>query len=248
MLKSKNFYNEISGFYDKMISFEKNLELRISAYKNIFGSPKEIADIGCGIGLDSITLALNGHSVTSFDVSPEMIKHTKSNAEKYNVNINANVSSFESIPKKYFGKFDAVVSVGNTIAHLTKPELKSAFKKIYTMLKPSGKVMLHILNYDLIIRRNKRINNIAHKDGLIIIRFYDFYKSHLNFNILSFREETPKDYSLVTTKHFPHSAAIIKSYAQYGKFSKINFYGTFDLDKFDRKESKDIFILLQKKL
>jgi len=160
--------------------------------------------------------------------------------------IKAYVNSFESIPQKYNHTFDYVVSVGNTIAHLTQSELKKSFLRMYKLLKTDGKVFLHILNYEKIIIDSKRINNIARRDGLTIIRFYDFLKSYLNFNILSFCDETPKEYSIVTTKHFPHSINTIKNCAKYGRFRKINFYSTFNLDKLIRNESKDIFILLKK--
>jgi len=246
MLTCRNFYDHVSGYYEKMIDYEKNLQLRIDAYKNIFPINGKVADIGCGTGLDSVALARNGHTVTAFDISPNMISELKKKAIKENLQIKAYVNSFKTISQKYNYTFDYVVSVGNTIAHLRQSELKKSFLRMHNLLKPGGKLFLHILNYEKIIMGSKRINNIAYRDGLTIIRFYDFLKSYLNFNILSFCDETPKEYSLVTTKHFPHSINTIKNCAKYGRFRKINFYSTFGLDKFNQNESKDIFILLKK--
>ena len=128
---AKYFYDEVSDFYEKMVDFGKNLDLRINAYKNLFPVKGNIADLGCGIWLDSIALALNGHVVTSFDVSPKMIEETKRNAEKYKVNLTTELYSLESIPKSFKEKFNNVVSVGNTIAHFDIPTLKKAIKKMY---------------------------------------------------------------------------------------------------------------------
>lgn len=247
MLNSKNFYNEVSDFYEKMIDFEKNLELRTSAYKNIFSEQGFIADIGCGIGLDSIALAKNGHSVSTFDPSPNMILKTIENAAKYNVDINTSVDSFNSISKNYFGMFDYVVAVGNTIAHLSPRDLKNAFYKIFKLLKPGGKAFLHILNYDLIIRDGRRINNIAARDGQIIIRFYDLNKTKVDFNILSFPVDQPKNFNLVTTTHYPHSKNVILSYLKNAGFYKIKLSKNFFGDKFEQKSSKDIFIEANRK-
>lgn len=246
-MNSAVFYDEISGIYEKMIDFEKNLDLRVNAYKNIFPSLGIFADIGCGIGLDSIALAINGHKVTAFDVSPKMIEEVKSNATKYNLQIDAHVHSFESIPKKYYGKFDNVVSVGNTIAHLSPAQLKKAIKKIFQLLKPEGKVFLHILNYQSIINKSKRINNIAVRDGQAIIRFYDLGKEKINFNILSFQIDRPKESKLVTTIHYPHSKNRVGENLQSTGFSKIKFSKNFEGDPFRQKDSKDIFIEAVKK-
>ena len=246
-MNSKNFYNEVSGIYEKMIDFEKNLKLRIDAYKNIIPGKLHVADIGCGVGLDSIALALNGHEVSSFDISPNMIDEAKANAEKYGVKVNAAVGSFGSIQNKYNGKFDAVVSVGNTIAHINLKDLKAALKRMNKLLTTGGKIFLHILNYELIIKESKRINNIANRDGNIIIRLYDFGRKDIDFNIISFDVENPKAYKIVTTKHYPHNKSEINSCLKSAGFSKIKFSKNFAGDKFDLKNSKDIFIEAVKK-
>jgi SAM-dependent methyltransferase len=244
---SKNFYDEISGFYGKMIDFEKNLELRISAYKNIFPVPGKVVDIGCGIGLDSIALAKNGHLVSAFDPSPKMIEEAKKNAGQYNQKIEARVNSFESIQSQYTGKFNYVVSVGNTIAHLSSAELLKAFKKINRLMAPGGKTFLHILNYDLILRESRRINNISIREGHAIIRFYDLRRNKISFNILSFSIDRPREFNLVTTIHYPHSKKSINNFMKHAGFIKIKFSRNFNGDRFDQKSSKDIFIEAIKK-
>ena len=248
LLQPDTFYNRISDFYEKMIDFEKNLELRKSAYQRIFSKKGISADIGCGIGLDSIALALNGHDVTAFDISPKMIEEVKKNSIRYKVDIKTLTHSFESVPKYYNGKFNYVVSVGNTIAHLDNGQLKKAIKKIYDLLFPGGKVFLHILNYGLIKKENRRINNIASRDGKVIIRFYDFRKNDLDFNILSFQQNSPKDFKLVTTKHYPHTKNEIKFYLETADFGKIKFMKNFAGEKFIENNSKDMFIEAVKKL
>lgn len=242
IINSKNFYDEISGIYEKMIDFEKNLELRIGAYKKISPEKGRVVDIGCGVGLDSISMAANGHEVVSFDISPNMINEAKRNAEKYDVKIDAGINSFDTIEKEHYGKYDYVISVGNTIAHLKPAELKKALYKTFKILKPGGKIFLHILNYDLIIKSSKRINNIANRDGRIIIRLYDFGKGSIDFNILSFPVDNPREYKIVTTKHYPHDHNEIRNNLRRVGFSKIKFMKNFMGEKFSVKESKDLFI------
>jgi len=248
IISVNSFYDEVSDIYEQMIDFKKNLTLRGDAYKKIFTAKGKVGDIGCGIGLDSIALALNGHNVTAFDISPKMIEQVKLNAEKYNVNISSQVHSFQTIPKSFHDKFNYVVSVGNTIAHVNSKQLKASIKKMYKLLQPGGKIFLHILNYQLIINENKRINNIANRDEKIIIRFYDFRKDDLDFNILSFPQNSPKEFKLVTTKHYPHTKNEIETYLKVAGFTKVWFTKDFAGEKFNASNSKDMFVEAVKKL
>ncbi|MFA5803122.1 MAG: class I SAM-dependent methyltransferase [Melioribacteraceae bacterium] len=248
IISATKFYDSISDVYDKMIDFEKNLDLRFNAYKELFPLTGTVADIGCGIGLDSIALAMNGHKVTAFDISPNMIEELKRNTDKYQVTIESHIGSFASLSPKFDSKFNNVVSVGNTIAHLNQKELNSAIRRIYKLLQPGGKIFLHILNYKLIKKQNKRINNIANRDGKIIIRFYDFRKDDLDFNILSFPQNSPKEFKLVTTKHYPHTKDEIGDYLNVAGFTKVKFTKNFSGERFNASNSKDLFVEAVRKL
>ncbi|NJD22211.1 MAG: class I SAM-dependent methyltransferase [Melioribacter sp.] len=248
IISVNNFYDEVSDIYEQMIDFKKNLILREDAYKKMFTAKGKAADIGSGIGLDSIALALNGHRVTAFDISPKMIAETKKNAIKYKVYIETYAYSYETIPKKFNNKFNSVISIGNTIAHVNSKQLNTAIKKMYGLLKPGGKIFLHILNYRLIRNENKRINNIANREGKIIIRFYDFRKNNLDFNILSFPQNSPKEFKLVTTKHYPHTKNKIGAYLKAAGFTKIKFTKNFAGENFNAGNSKDMFVEAEKKL
>ena len=241
-LSHAKFYDIASEFYEQMIDFNKNLDLRIEAYKKIFPTNGLAADIGCGIGLDSIALAKNGHTVSAFDVSPQMIERARINSEKHNVQIDFKVNSITSIPKIYKAKFNYAVCVGNTIAHLKERQLQSTFNKIYSLLMPGGTVLLHILNYNKIVRLNNRINNIAAKDNKIIIRFYDFFDEFIRFNILVFDKSEIKKYNLITTNHYPHSQKNIIKFLKKTGFKKINCFGDFHRQIYYPADSKDLFI------
>jgi len=246
LLSPEKFYDEISGIYEQMIDFKKNLVLRIDAYKRIFPSKGLAADIGCGIGLDSIALSTNGHKVTAFDISPKMIEILKQNALRYGFEIESGLYSFESIPKIYKAKFNNIVSVGNTIAHLNPVQLQKAIGKIFEMLESGGKVFLHILNYEMLRKQGKRINNIADRNGKIIIRFYNFFEKDIDFNILSFPPGKPKDFQFVTTRHYPHTKNEINNYLKKAGFKRIRFMNNFEGDKFTAVDSKDMFIIAKK--
>ena len=70
-MKNEKFYNEVSPFYDSMISMEKSLIRRKTFYESVFTNKhiKVVADLGCGSGLDSLALASMGLKVSGFDSS-----------------------------------------------------------------------------------------------------------------------------------------------------------------------------------
>jgi len=113
--KSSYFYDDISCFYDEMISFENTLKSRHIAIKNLITpAMKYAADLGCGSGLDSISLALAGLDVTAFDISAGMIEIAKRNSLSRGLKINYVMSSIDKISIEYHNKFDIAVSLGNT--------------------------------------------------------------------------------------------------------------------------------------
>jgi SAM-dependent methyltransferase len=175
-----------------------------------------------------------------------MLEIVKRNAIRFGFKIETGLFSFETIPKNFNSKFNYVISMGNTIAHLNTKQLQKAIIKIFHMLIPGGKVFLHILNYDMLRKQGKRINNISEENGIVIIRFYDFIEKDIDFNILSFKSGKPKDFQLYTTRHYPHNKNIINNLLTDAGFKRIRFMKNFEGDKFSAVDSKDMFIIAEK--
>ncbi|MGK9476834.1 class I SAM-dependent methyltransferase [Melioribacter sp. OK-6-Me] len=242
-INNEKFYNEISSFYDEMISFDSNLKKREDFYKKIFNKNGAVADIGCGSGLDSIALAKSGFNVTAFDPSDKMIELLKKKTSFYNVRIECENFRMEKIPTAYNNRFDFVVSMGNTISHLSKKNLAEGIKRVYDILKPGGKFLVHLLNYDYFIKNSIRINSI--KTGKrIIVRFYDFSKKRARFNILEFSMERPDEYQLHSVIHYIHKNNEINKLLVETGFKKIEFYADMNLTPFEN--NKEMFILCRK--
>jgi ubiquinone/menaquinone biosynthesis C-methylase UbiE len=245
---SEIFYNNISGFYDGMINFSSAL-LKRKDLLNRFSSGKirTAADIGCGTGLDSISLAMNGISVTGFDLSSEMINQAKVNAKNAGVeNINFHKSSIEKIPASYHNKFDLAVSLGNTLANINEKKLHDAVAKINKLLNKNGVIVIQVLNYAKLIKENDRIVNINSADNELFIRFYDFLPGYINFNILKINNRDYLKRDLYTTTVYPHGTAIFSALLKKNNFRNIKFYGSLDFSPYKRYHSKDLIITAEK--
>ncbi|MDT3695020.1 MAG: methyltransferase domain-containing protein [Ignavibacterium sp.] len=241
------FYSSASVYYDKMIDFNSALQKRKTLLVNFIDDKiKQAADIGCGTGVDSISLAQTGLCVTAFDPSIEMINSAKENCKKTNAQIQFFNYSAANIPKSFFNKFDLIVSLGNTIANINPDQLEKSFGKFYKMLKADGRILIQVLNYEKILKGKERIVNITKKDNEYFIRFYDFGNNDLTFNILKFNADKTLDKELISTKIFPYKSKELKQLFKKTGFNKIQLFGGLDKSLFDSRVSNDLVIYAEK--
>ncbi|HEX3072941.1 MAG TPA: class I SAM-dependent methyltransferase [Ignavibacteriales bacterium] len=240
---AKEFYDEAASFYDEMISFEKALENRkILLNKFITGGIKSCADFGCGSGADAIALASYNLDVTGFDVSRGMIEAAKSNAASRNVNAEFRRIALEKIGPAYKNKFDLVISTGNSLANIESSKLSKALKSAFASLHLNGRFILQILNYNRILNSKERIVNINKQGENYFIRFYDFEKNGLTFNILKFNAADTKNRKLITSRIYPYKKEDMVAALKKAGFSRIKAYGDLNLNKFSRNNSPDLVI------
>lgn len=243
MLNNEIFFDQISGYYNDMISFEKALVNRKKALSEFITSDTiDAVDLGCGTGLDSISLALNNLKVTSFDISDGMISKALDKSKSLNLKIEFNKYSIPDIPLTFHNKYDLAVSLGNTLANLNIQQLKLAVLKAYNLLKEKGTFLIQILNYEQLIRSSERIVNITQSEDKHFIRFYDFLNDSINFNILTYSKDNLKDYHFSTTTLYPHSSEILKAFLTESGFKKVELYSSFNKDPFIADSSKDLLI------
>ncbi|MEM3555955.1 MAG: class I SAM-dependent methyltransferase [Candidatus Micrarchaeia archaeon] len=97
---------------------------------------KNVADIGCGYGRNSIFLAKQGFNVTAIDFSNEALEILKKNARAEKVQVRPLLSDSTKLAVQD-SSFDAVIST--LVLELHKPsERKHALHEIERVLKPGG--------------------------------------------------------------------------------------------------------------
>ncbi|MEE9430876.1 MAG: class I SAM-dependent methyltransferase [Melioribacteraceae bacterium] len=242
-ISNKIFFDITSEFYDEMINFDLSLQRKKGAFNKIVPSKtKYVADLGCGSGIDSIALSELGYNVTAFDISEGMIEKAKKNAEEKKQIIKFNKYSIDKIPSSFNNQFDFVCSLGNTFANLNKTELKKSIERIIDLLNENGSFLIHIINYKKILLEKNRILNITNKKENYYVRFYDFEKNHINFNILNFNKDNPNTNNLITTKLYPHTCRDFEHTLKQKGFGNFKFYSSMNKKPFDSELSKDMFI------
>jgi glycine/sarcosine N-methyltransferase len=114
--------------------------------------PIRVLDCACGIGTQSLGLAMSGFDVTGCDASCGAVQRARSEASKRGLSVPflvANMVQLSSIPQ---ASFDAVICIDNSLPHLeTDEELSQAAQQAYGKLRPGGSFIGSIRDYDRLI-------------------------------------------------------------------------------------------------
>jgi ubiquinone/menaquinone biosynthesis C-methylase UbiE len=243
ILDNKEFFNQVAENYDLMISYAEAVERKKKILEKIVEPGKKFAaDIGCGTGTDSIALAKLGMKVSAFDPSLEMVNSARKNANAANKIVSFYNHSIREIPPDFNSKFDLVISFGNTFANIPNEDLTLSLKRCFDLLRKGGTLFIQVLNYHTILSERKRIVNITGSGANLFVRFYDFNKDQIVFNLLKVNKSKLSDHSLISTEVFPHLKDDFEASFAGMDFKTIEFYGDMQLNPFDREKSKDLIV------
>jgi 2-polyprenyl-3-methyl-5-hydroxy-6-metoxy-1,4-benzoquinol methylase len=95
---------------------------------------KKLLDIGAGLGESSVYFALRGASVTTVDISPQMVETALSLGKKFGVTLEGIVSEAEDL-RLTEASYD-IIYLANTIHHVHDRD--SLFTQMSRALKPGG--------------------------------------------------------------------------------------------------------------
>lgn len=110
-------------------------------------------DCSCGIGTQSIGLAVFGYNVYGSDLSEKAIERAKIEAKKLKLNMKFSVADFKTLDKDIDGKYDVVLTADNSLPHILKEEdLKITINNIWGKLNQKGLFLATIRDYDEIFK------------------------------------------------------------------------------------------------
>ncbi len=149
------FYKNIVSHYDAIFPLNSN---QVSFVENGFRSMegKKVLDLGCGTGSLAIMLGRHGAAVRGIDLEEQMIN--AANAKKPQaLNVQFKAGNMLNIAEDKIGEgFDIVLSFGNTLVHLSDSnQVEQVIKQAKHLLKPTGKLLIQIINYDRIEKESE---------------------------------------------------------------------------------------------
>jgi SAM-dependent methyltransferase len=244
------FYDGLAPDYDRMVGFDDRfvkerpfLHLLIEQYR-----VHEALDAGCGTGFHSLLLARLGVEMTAVDLSQAMLQRLRARAERMGLNIKTVHAAFCDLPNPLKKEFDAVFCLGNTLSHFRdKKELVENLRAFSLVLKPQGILLIQILNYDRILARRERIQNVKERDNTTFVRFYDFGRDRLCFNVLKLtRHQGRISPTLRSIELTPLPKKELLETLEETGFVDPRVYGGISMEPFQHMTSKDLVVLAAK--
>lgn len=128
-MNSIEYYNQNwQTYYDRTLGID--MTDKYEKFILLLPQVAKILDAGCGVGRDAKYFAENGHKVTAFDGSAEMVRLSSAL-----LNQPTRLLTFQDMD--YEREFDAVWAAASLL-HIPYEEMRGVFEKIHRSLTSSG--------------------------------------------------------------------------------------------------------------
>ena len=244
------FYDKLAPDYDAMTGFEKRFVHERPFFRMLVEKHgiRTALDAGCGTGFHSLLLARLGVEVTAVDISPNMLAIAGAHAKEMQLPLHLVESSFQSLPTLAPGPYDAVFTMGNSLAHLlTKEDLERSLAAFAAVLAPRGVLFLQNLNYDRIMEKKEHIQSVKEGGDATYIRSYEYGNELIHFQILKLVHQGPNVvHALNTVDLRPVLHGELVEMLGTAGFDDIKTYGGVSMEEFQVQSSRDLVVLARK--
>lgn len=152
-------YDEFAGWYDQIF---ENWDASIARQATVLSAilqnegdgrrPIRVLDCACGIGTQSLGLAMKGFDVEACDISQGAIQRARSEALKRGLRVRFSVADMRQLVEVGSPSFDAVICIDNALPHLENDDqLLQAARQVHGKLRPGGSFIGSIRDYDRLV-------------------------------------------------------------------------------------------------
>jgi glycine/sarcosine N-methyltransferase len=161
-------YDQLAAHYDEIFEdWEASIARQSTVLARILHNecgegPVRVLDAACGIGTQSLGLAMRGLDVEGFDISIEAVKRARTEASTRGLSIPFSVANMVQLSAIPDSSFDAVICIDNALPHLQTPEeLLHAAQQSFGKLRPGGCFIGSIRDYDRLVVERPAIQGPA---------------------------------------------------------------------------------------
>lgn len=153
------FYNDLAEHYHLIYdnwdrAIERQAAVLVPLLEERVGpGPLRVLDCACGIGTQTIGIALRGHTVVACDASEAAVRRAERETHKRALAVKFAIGDMRTMSGLPEGGFDVVLAADNALPHLLSDEdLSRALKNISALLKPGGVFAASIRDYDKLLQ------------------------------------------------------------------------------------------------
>jgi len=246
-------YDALAVDYDRFVNWEGRLAHEMPFFERLFQEHgvERVLDAACGTGQHALALARRGYDVVGADLSAPMIERARQNAAAAGLDVAFVVAGLGDLAR--LGEnLDAVLCLGNSLPHLlTAAEVADALVDFAAVLRPGGLLVIQNRNLDRVWAEQERFMppQVHREEGQewLFVRFYDFHRTTLTFNMLRLRRgQEGWEQDVEATDLRPIFQRDLGLGLAEAGFAQVAFYGDYEGSAFDAQESGDLIAVAQK--
>jgi len=206
-----------------------------------FGSGA-ICDLACATGNYSIALRKAGFDVEGFDLSEPMVKRAQDKAEKENLDVI--FQQLDMMDLDFKDRYDGLFCIGNSLVHLDGVNaIKKALANVYQSLKPGGKGIIQIVNYDRILEKEVKTLPTIVSPPYTMERHYQFKDGRIIFKTVLHKDDRSHTNNV---ELYPLRQEELKSLLENLGFNRIRFFDGFTKKELNKEESFALVCIFEK--
>ena len=128
-------YSKLHKYYDALSAGDADAKNQLLERMLRQHKVETVLDLTCGTGSQVFWLAKHGYKVVGSDISPALLDIARSKAQREKVAVRFIEGDMRTIK---IGVFDAVITIFNSIGHLTKSDCEKTMRNIHKNLKDGG--------------------------------------------------------------------------------------------------------------
>jgi SAM-dependent methyltransferase len=248
-----NYKDEYAGWaqsYDKFGAITDINEKEKNFLKYVFDKykVKSALDCACGTGPHLYLLSQLGINVCGSDYSEEMLKVCNDNLVKIGIKAITKQADFRYLEDIWIEKFDAVLCMTQSIAHLhTCEDLVTAFKSMHKRLNDHGIVIMTQSTTHFTLQDRFRFDLVVNNKDFSRVYIRDINNGFQNVNILDIYHNDNESKMKTNSVHIK----IIlddeyRTLLNGAGFSKVDIYGGFDMCPYDKEASRKLIVVAEK--
>lgn len=241
-----DFYQSIANYYQYIFPLNVN---QVHFTHRCFPNPDNtvLLEAGCGIGLLTLELAKTFKKVVGIDLDENMLHQAEETINQLYIPIgkiefiHLNMLSILEL----FGdvSFDGIICFGNTLVHLeSREQIIDFFNQSRKILKPSGKLLFQIMNYDRILSQKITSLPLIENDRIRFERSYFFpdqsNKIHFKTKLLIKEKQQIVENCI---QLLPLLKTELEKMLKLAGFQYYRCYGDYDLEPFSVKS--DVLVM-----
>lgn len=238
------FYDALAPDYDAMTGFERRFDQERPFFQKFVEqyAIRRALDAGAGTGFHSLVLAQLGVQVIAVDVSPDMLELARAHASAMRLPLTTLHASLLDVAARVTASQDAVVCMGNTLAHFTEPGARDAvLRQFCRVLAPGGVLLVQTLNFDRIMTQETHLQNVKEAGGVRFVREYVRAGELVDLRITRIVPSDPAVRQTTSSVRLaPVFAADLALALSAAGFSDVQLHGSIALDPFVAETSRDL--------